>query len=85
MVLLLEASRVFGEFVAVFLRENIYFFARCGVNAVIFYTVYIFRASVDRTPGAEGGEGIVDEHSATIIVGVVQFLATFGEDQAIPK
>ncbi len=55
------------------------------MNAVIFYTVYIFRASVDRSPGAEGGEGIVDEHSATIIVGVVQFLATFGEDQTIPK
>ncbi len=55
------------------------------MNAVIFYTVYIFRASVDRSPGAEGREGIVDEHSATIIVGVVQFLATFGEDQTISQ
>ena len=84
-MVLLEASRVFGGVSGPFFYGKIYFFARCGVNAVIFYTVYIFRASVDRSPGAEGREGIVDEHSATIIVGVVQFLATFGEDQTIPK
>ena len=38
----------------------------CGVNAVIFYTVTIFREA------KSGGENL-----ATIVVGIVQFLATF--------
>ena len=41
-----------------------------GVNAVIFFTVTIF---------SEAGTNI-DENLATIIVGVVQFFATFGKN-----
>ena len=41
----------------------------CGVNAIIFYTVSIF---------TDAGTDI-DSNFATVIVGVVQFLATFSK------
>jgi facilitated trehalose transporter len=41
----------------------------CGVNAIIFYTVSIFQ---------QAGSGI-EKNLATVIVGIVQFLATFCE------
>ena len=48
----------------------------CGVNAIIFYTVSIFEdAGTD-----------IDSNFATVIVGVVQFLATFSElDEGLTK
>jgi facilitated trehalose transporter len=41
-----------------------------GVNAIIFYTVTIFRESKTE---------LIDNKLATVIVGIVQFLATFGK------
>ena len=41
-----------------------------GVNAVIFYTVSIFDAA----------DSAIEKNLATIIVGITQFLATFGKD-----
>ena len=46
----------------------------CGVNAVIFYTVTIFKEA------QSGGENL-----ATIIVGIVQFLATFASIFLVDK
>ena len=54
-----------------FINVSLMFFQQwCGVNAIIFNTVSIFRAS---------GSHAVDENLATVIVGIVQFLATFSE------
>lgn len=58
-----------------FLSMSLMFFQQwCGVNAVIFYTVYIFSSA----SAASGEPPLIDENAATIVVGVVQFLATFG-------
>ena len=46
------------------------------MNVVIFYTVYIFQSAMPKDSGDDAN--LVDENAATIIVGVVQFLATFG-------
>ena len=53
-----------------FLSMALMFFQQwCGVNAVIFYTVMIF---------SEAGSSI-EQNLATVIVGIVQFFATFGK------
>ena len=54
-----------------FISTSLMFFQQwSGVNVVIYYTVYIFN---------EAESDIIDENLATIVVGITQFLATFGE------
>ena len=43
-----------------------------GVNAVIFYTVSIFDAA----------DSAIEKNLATVIVGITQFLATFGKKKS---
>ena len=53
-----------------FISTSLMFFQQwSGVNAIIFYTVTIFKAA---------GSEAIDENLATIVVGIVQFFATFG-------
>jgi facilitated trehalose transporter len=53
-----------------FISMSLMFFQQwCGVNAVIFYTVAIFHQA-----GSE-----IEKNLATVIVGIVQFLATLCE------
>ena len=54
-----------------FISTSLMFFQQwSGVNAIIFYTVSIFKATDSDTIG---------ENLATIVVGIVQFFATFGK------
>jgi hypothetical protein len=55
-----------------FISTGLMFFQQwSGVNAIIFYTVMIFDEA------SKGGEQVIDENLATIVIGIIQFLATF--------